>query len=50
LPRDGLGLVGMRERAFSLGGSIDVSGATHSGTRVSVRIPLHVSEEVRTGR
>ncbi|QIG94032.1 MULTISPECIES: PAS domain-containing sensor histidine kinase [unclassified Bradyrhizobium] len=50
LPRDGLGLVGMRERAFSLGGSIDVSGATYSGTRVSVRIPLHVSEEVRTGR
>jgi PAS domain S-box-containing protein len=34
-----LGLVGMRERAFLLGGDITISGAPGKGTTVRVRIP-----------
>jgi two-component system, NarL family, sensor histidine kinase UhpB len=40
LPQDRLGIVGMRERAYALGGSVDVSGSPNGGTLVSVRIPL----------
>ena len=36
----GLGLVGMRERAESLGGLFEVTSAPGAGTRVVVRLPL----------
>lgn len=39
-----LGLLGMRERAASLGGRVDISSAPGKGTRVTVRIPLRSSE------
>ena len=35
-----LGLIGMRERAMALGGSLEISGGPGSGTEISVRIPL----------
>jgi PAS domain S-box-containing protein len=38
--RDALGLVGMRERAALLGGSVAVSGAPGKGTTVVARLPL----------
>jgi PAS domain S-box-containing protein len=36
-----LGLVGMKERAFSLNGSVTVSSAPGDGTEVTVEIPVH---------
>ncbi|MFB3818319.1 MAG: ATP-binding protein [Candidatus Methylomirabilales bacterium] len=36
----GLGLLGMRERAESLGGKLTVQSAPGAGTRLAVRIPL----------
>lgn len=36
----GLGLVGMKERAAELSGTVDVASAPGKGTRISVRIPL----------
>jgi signal transduction histidine kinase len=38
--RSGLGLVGMRERAQIVGGTIDVHTAPGKGTRVRLRVPL----------
>jgi signal transduction histidine kinase len=35
-----LGLLGMRERALRLGGSVDISSARGTGTRVAVSIPM----------
>jgi signal transduction histidine kinase len=45
----GLGLIGMRERAQSLSGTMAVETRPGGGTRVSVTIPLapHSREEVR---
>jgi PAS domain S-box-containing protein len=40
LVREGFGLVGMRERAALLGGTLDVSSTRGSGTRVRAEIPL----------
>ncbi len=40
---DGLGLLGLRERIESLGGSFEINSATGAGTRVSARIPLEIS-------
>ena len=37
---EGLGLMGMRERAEHLKGSFSISSAPHQGTTVQVRIPL----------
>jgi PAS domain S-box-containing protein len=34
------GLLGMRERAWSLGGEVDIHGAPGKGTTVTLRIPL----------
>jgi PAS domain S-box-containing protein len=40
-----LGILGMRERAFLLGGDLDIHGAAGTGTTVVVRIPLtHLHE------
>ena len=36
----GMGLMGMRERAEHLQGSFSIRSAPHKGTTVSVRIPL----------
>jgi len=38
----GMGITGMRERAASLGGEIEVEGAAGAGTRVSLRVSLAV--------
>ena len=35
-----LGLVGLRERAFILGGEVQIEGAPGRGTRVRVTMPL----------
>jgi len=40
VPRDRLGLVGMRERTASLGGVLDIESAPSAGTRLTVEIPL----------
>ena len=37
----GIGLMGMRERAEHLQGSFAIRSAPHKGTTVSVRVPLH---------
>jgi signal transduction histidine kinase len=37
----GIGLMGMRERAEHLQGSFAIHSAPHKGTTVSVRVPLH---------
>jgi PAS domain S-box-containing protein len=39
-----LGLLGMRERAISSGGSVTISGAPGAGTTVAVEIPLAPAE------
>lgn len=39
-----LGILGMRERAWLLGGSVEITSRPRSGTTVSVRIPLQISE------
>jgi signal transduction histidine kinase len=38
------GLLGMRERAAVLGGSIDITSVRQQGTVVSMRIPMHTNE------
>ncbi len=35
-----LGLLGMRERALTWGGDVNINGAPHQGTTVTVRLPL----------
>jgi signal transduction histidine kinase len=35
-----LGLLGMRERAFILGGEVEIRGASGKGTTVQVKMPL----------
>jgi signal transduction histidine kinase len=37
---DGTGIVGMRERAETLGGSLDVAPGPAGGTRVQASLPL----------
>ena len=48
LVREGFGLVGMRERAALLGGSLDVESTRGSGTRVRAEIPLLTRAEDET--
>jgi PAS domain S-box-containing protein len=45
LVREGFGLVGMRERAALLGGSLEVDSTRGSGTRVRAEIPLLTRSE-----
>jgi len=40
MPRAGIGLTSMRERAEELGGSLDVGRAEEGGLRVTARLPL----------
>ena len=42
----GLGLLGMKERAASAGGSVLVESAPGSGTRVQLRIPQQIGEGI----
>jgi signal transduction histidine kinase len=44
---DSLGIVGMRERALALGGTLTINGSRNKGTTLRVRIPL---PRVITGR
>jgi signal transduction histidine kinase len=44
-PRNGLGLVGMRERVYSLGGSLTVHSGRDAGTTLTVRLPLSPTED-----
>jgi signal transduction histidine kinase len=46
--RRGLGLLGMRERAAALGGSVAVDSAPRRGTRVSVTLPLWPDGDLET--
>jgi signal transduction histidine kinase len=41
LPSDGLGLIGMRERAEGLGGEFMLESKKGAGVTIRVRIPLH---------
>ncbi|MDQ3687993.1 MAG: histidine kinase [Acidobacteriota bacterium] len=45
-----LGILGMRERAVAVGGTVDITGADGEGTRVTVRVPLAKTEEVNNAR
>jgi two-component system NarL family sensor kinase len=42
VPSDRFGLVGMRERARLLGGSLTVESAPDAGTAIEVRVPIAV--------
>lgn len=46
----GLGLLSMRERAESVGGSLTVRSASAGGTQVHVRIPVRNTDAARTVR
>ncbi len=41
----GLGLLGMKERVFLIGGEIKISSEPGLGTQISIRIPLRLLEE-----
>jgi len=43
-PRSHLGLIGMRERAESVGGTLDIWSRPGGGTRVTLRLPLLPAE------
>ncbi len=45
-----LGILGMRERASVVGGTVDITDADGEGTRVTVRVPLAQIEEVNQTR
>jgi len=47
--RQSLGLVGMRERAYLAGGSIEIGGAPGEGTTVCLRIPPARGDELIAG-
>jgi two-component system sensor histidine kinase UhpB len=40
----GLGIAGMRERALLVGGDVQVESRPDVGTRVSLRVPLHLAD------
>ncbi|MFM9372234.1 HAMP domain-containing sensor histidine kinase [Streptomyces sp. Da 82-17] len=39
-PREGAGILGMRERALLIGAALDITSAPGAGTRVELRVPL----------
>ncbi|MGB9178625.1 MAG: CheR family methyltransferase [Pyrinomonadaceae bacterium] len=41
----GLGLLGMRERAGLIGGSLEIEAAPHQGTTIYARVPVTLPEE-----
>ncbi|TAN39282.1 MAG: PAS domain S-box protein [Nitrospirae bacterium] len=41
---DSYGIIGIKERAFQLGGTVDISGSKGKGTTVTVKIPLDIQE------
>ncbi|MBA2501239.1 MAG: hypothetical protein H0V27_00020 [Pyrinomonadaceae bacterium] len=45
-----LGILGMRERAVAVGGTVDITGADGEGTRVTVRVPLPKTGEANNAR
>ena len=47
VPSDRFGLVGMRERARLLGGSLTVESAPDAGTAIEVRVPIAVRQRAR---
>jgi len=47
--KGGLGLLGMRERATYVGGTLKVKSARYTGTAIEVQIPL-VNERARNGK
>ena len=47
VPSDRFGLVGMRERARLLGGSLTVESAPDAGTAIEVRLPIAVRHSAR---
>jgi len=40
MPGDGMGLMGMRERATHLNGALDIQSSPHTGTVLTLRMPL----------
>ena len=46
--RDGLGLIGMRERVSAVGGTLLVTSEAGTGTTVEARVPRHATEEDTT--
>jgi len=46
-PNDGIGMMGMRERAEHLNGKLDVRSVAGKGTTISVRIPLKQAPDSR---
>jgi two-component system NarL family sensor kinase len=50
VPSDRFGLVGMRERARLLGGSLTVESAPDAGTAIEVRVPVAVRHPARGTR
>jgi signal transduction histidine kinase len=49
-PASGVGLLGMRERAESLGGSFDLDSRPGAGTQLSVSIPIEHGSKREEGR
>jgi signal transduction histidine kinase len=49
-PASGVGLLGMRERAESLGGSFDLDSRPGAGTQLSVSIPIEHGSKHEEGR
>jgi len=49
LREDSQGLVGMRERAFMLGGAMEIGNLPGGGTRITVRLPVHRAVSQRHG-
>jgi PAS domain S-box-containing protein len=44
-----IGLTGMHERAYAIGGSLAISGSSGKGTTVSLRVPLAESKQKERG-
>lgn len=41
----GIGLLGMRERAIAIGGTLSIDSVPHNGTRINVRLPFDNSNK-----